>query len=227
MKIILFDIDGTLLRCDGAGKRSMRRACLEVFGTAGRMDEIDFQGRTDLFILGESLRSAGLAESKIAEKMPAFTERYAAHLTRELETAAVTLLPGVTDLLDALSGAGNAVAGVLTGNIRAGAEIKLDRVGLRRFFPFGAYGDDAADRTLLPAIALERAGSAMGLDAAYGDMVIVGDTVHDIDCARAVDAVSVCVGTGWSGRQVLLERGPDHFFDDLGDTEAVIRTLLS
>ncbi|MBN1532515.1 MAG: HAD hydrolase-like protein [Spirochaetes bacterium] len=226
MKVILFDIDGTLLRCDGAGKRSMMRACIDVFGTAGGMEDINFQGKTDLYLIRQSLIPAGLDETEVMRGIGELRSRYTSYLSEAMRNGAGTLLPGVPPLLERLSAAPGTLLGVLTGNFRSGAAVKLERFDLGGFFRFGVYGDDVTDRNEMPPVARDLARAITGVDLSYGDMVIVGDTSHDIECARSVSAVSLCVGTGWDDRENLIALEPDFYFDDLGDTDAVVRAIL-
>jgi phosphoglycolate phosphatase len=227
MKVILFDIDGTLLRCDGAGKRSMIRACIEIFGTAGGMEQINFQGKTDLYLVRQSLIPCGLDAATVLRGIDELRDRYTRYLSEAMKNGAGTLLPGVTPLLERLSAAPEALLGVLTGNFQSGAAVKLARFDLGRFFRFGVYGDTVTDRNEMPPMARELVRSITGEEVSSRDMVIVGDTPHDIECARSADAVSICVGTGWDERERLIALGPDFYFDDLSDTDAVVRAILA
>jgi phosphoglycolate phosphatase-like HAD superfamily hydrolase len=226
MKALLFDIDGTLVRCHGAGKSALMEAARETYGTFGTMDRFDFQGRTDPIIIRESLPGAGLDEAAIARGLPRMKERYFELLARNIETTGVELLPGVGELLEKLSDRDGVVLGLLTGNYEEGARIKLSAHNLYERFSFGVFGDDAAVRNDLPAVAKDRLRSRFNLDLPYRDMIIIGDTVHDIACAKHAGAVSVAVGTGWAGREVLLSRQPDFYFDDLGDWKDFIEGVV-
>ncbi len=226
IKAFLFDIDGTLLKCFGAGKQSLSRACEEVFGTVGRMDAVDFQGKTDPLILLESLNVMGFGEEEIHRNLDALKERYFHHLEIGMGDGAAILLPGVERLLERLSRHDGILSGLLTGNFRESARIKLGRFDLNRFFPFGVFGDDAADRNEMPAIARRLIRETFGFDIGFRDTIIIGDTVYDIECAKSAGAISVSVGTGWADRSALLSLGPDHYFDDLNDTEKVIESIL-
>jgi phosphoglycolate phosphatase len=226
IKAVLFDIDGTLLKCFGAGKKALVRACQEVFGTVGRMNAVDFQGKTDPLILLESLGIMGYREEDINKNIGELKERYFRHLGEYIFDSTSVLLPGVEEILEKLSGTEGVLLGLLTGNFRESARIKLGRFDLNRFFAFGVFGDDASYRNDMPAVAKDVILRDFGIDLAFGDMVIIGDTVYDIECAKTAGAVSISVGTGWLDREVLLSRNPDFFFEDLGDTGRVMEAIL-
>lgn len=222
----MFDIDGTLLKCFGAGKKSLIQACEEVFGTSGAMNTVDFQGKTDPLILLESLEVMGFSEDLIARNIEALKSRYFHHLRKNIYDGTPALLPGVDELLRKLSGVKTVLMGLLTGNFRESAAIKLGRFDLNRYFAFGVYGDDAAFRNHMPAIARKIILDQFDVDVPFRDIIIVGDTLYDIDCAKSAGAVSISVGTGWIEKEKLLSRDPDYFFDDLGDTDRILGAIL-
>lgn len=227
IRAILFDIDGTLIKCFGAGKRSLILACEEVFGTVGRMEAVDFQGKTDPLILLESLRGMGYDEDEINKNLGTLKKRYFHHLAINIQDSASVMLPGVLPLLERLALDSGILRGLLTGNFRESARIKLDRFDLYRFFSFGVFGDDASLRNDMPPIARRVIQDIFNIDIEYGNIVIIGDTIHDIECARAVGAVSVSVGTGWVDRETLISHEPDHYFDDLSDTDGILESILA
>lgn len=227
IRALLFDIDGTLIKCFGAGKRSLIRACEEIFGTVGTMEAVDFQGKTDPLILLESLRGMGYGEEEIKRNLDPLKQRYFHHLEINIQDGASVMLPGVAPLLERLSGEPGILRGLLTGNFRESARIKLERFDLFRYFPFGVFGDDASLRNDMPPIARRRIRDLFNVDLDYGDIVIIGDTIYDIECARAVGAVSVSVGTGWVERETLISLEPDHYFDDLSDTDGILEAILA
>lgn len=225
IKTVLFDIDGTILNCNNAGRASLIQATKETFGTIGRMEKIDFQGKTDPVILIESLEMMGFSHSDIGEKSGDLKARYFVHLEENIHKFEVVLFPGIRKILELLSGRDDVILGLLTGNFYESAMIKLASHDLNRFFEFGAFGDDAPVRDLLPAVAKDRISKLYGLDIDFKNTFIIGDTVYDIRCAKHAGAVSVAVGTGWTGHSVLLDEGPDHFFRDLGDTAAFMNLI--
>ena len=233
MRLILFDIDGTLLWTDGAGRRAIHRALLDELGTAGPIEGYRFDGKTDPQIVRELMELAGHPECDSEDRISAVCTRYVELLTAELAkpTQATRVYPGIQDLLAALSpyeAEGRALVGLLTGNVQHGAALKLRSAGLDfERFAVGAYGSDSHYRPNLPAIAARRAEQRTGRSFAGADIVIVGDTPDDVACARPMGARTVGVGTGHYSATQLRDAGATHAFDDLGDTAAVIRALFS
>jgi len=227
--LILFDIDGTLLSTNGAARRAFHRALLEVYGTAGPIATHRFDGKTDPQIARELLRAAGLADAAIDRGLPALWQAYLRELADELARPGQrnTVFPGVEPLLDALEELGDRViVGLLTGNIEAGAELKLSSAGLAGRFRLGAYGSDHEERSALPAIALARARELTGRDIVGRDIVIIGDTPHDVTCGRALGVRALGVATGSFDTAALAAAGADAVFPDLSDTAAALAWIL-
>jgi phosphoglycolate phosphatase len=227
-KLVLFDIDGTILAGGGAGKRAVTRALVEVFGTAGPTDH-RFDGKTDPQIVRELMRLEGHGDPHIDERMPLLLERYLAYLHEELELPPhARLLPGVSELLDALDARADVVLGLLTGNLAAGARAKLAGVGLDPDrFRVGAYGSDHEMRGELPAVAQRRAHDELGLDVPGRDVVVIGDTPHDLQCGIAIGARAIGVATGHYTVDDLLAYRPAAVFRDLSDTAAVVAAIVA
>jgi phosphoglycolate phosphatase-like HAD superfamily hydrolase len=225
-KLVLFDIDGTLVLTGGAGLRAMTRACEEIVGHADALAGIPVAGRTDWIILQDAITGMGRQLDR-----PLFDElrdRYVTHLRDEIRLPGKGFngaLPGVPALLDALAPRVEVILGLLTGNFRAGAEIKLQRYDLWRYFRCGAFGDDAADRNALVPVALERASAGGGPRLSPEDVIVVGDTPHDVACALAVGAVPVGVATGNFTADQLRESGASVVLDTLEDTDGFIQLL--
>ena len=227
MKLILFDVDGTLITSRGAGRRAMRTALERVFGSPGGIDEYDLRGRTDTRIVHDVMGALGWEAARIKERLDDFFEAYVAGLTGEIgDGRHVVTLPGVASVVERLAESPETLVGLVTGNIEEGARLKLLPTGLWPRFRVGAYGSDHMDRRLLPSLAARRAHALVGHAFAPTDVVVIGDTPHDIDCARAFGAVAVAVTTGQYSREELLAERPDALFDDLGDVERVLATLL-
>lgn len=226
-RLILFDIDGTLLSADGVGKRAVRDAMMEVFGTTGPIGEYSFAGRTDPQIARELLAAAGWSRDAVDERLPALWRLYVANLEREITRVTVTPLPGISALLDRIESVGGEMTlGLLTGNVEAGARIKVEAAGFAfDRFAVGAYGSDHADRPELPAIAVRRARERTGIGYRGKEIVIIGDTPYDIQCGESLGVRTVAVATGTHPAAELAEHGPDHLFDDLGDVDAVWRAI--
>ncbi len=227
MKLVLFDIDGTLITSRGAGRRAMRVALERVFGTAGGIDQYDLRGRTDTRIVHDVMGAEGWEPAQVTERLDDFFEAYLGGLAAEIgDGQGVATLPGVAAVVERLAGSSDVVLGLVTGNIEEGARIKLHPTGLWPRFQVGAYGSDHMDRRRLPSLAARRAHALLGREFPPADVVVIGDTPHDVDCARACGAVAVAVATGQYPREALLADRPDHFFEDLSDTERVLRALV-
>jgi phosphoglycolate phosphatase-like HAD superfamily hydrolase len=222
-RLVLFDIDGTLLSADGAGKRAVNDALVEVFGTTGPIERYSFAGRTDPQIARELLTAAGLPLEEIDPRLPALWDSYIANLRWEMERTEVAALPGVPELLQRVEeAAGETVLGLLKGNIEEGARIKVDAAGLGwERFRVGAFGSDHADRPELPAVAVRRARDLTGVDFAGKEVVILGDTPFDIECGAHLGVRTIAVATGRHPAEELAAHNPDHLFEDFSDVEAV------
>jgi len=228
VRLLLFDIDGTLLHSRGAGRRAVKAALERVYGTVGAIDRYDLGGKTDQRIVFDVLESAGLSREAVRERLDEFFNAYARGLDEEIgDGRNVATLPGVGSLIARLHGTQGALLGLLTGNIEEGARIKLTPTGLWSYFSVGAYGSDDVDRRRLPSLAARRAHALMGYAFRPEEVVVIGDTPLDIDCARAFGAVAVAVATGQHSRAALLAHGPDLLFDDLSDVDGVVNALLS
>jgi phosphoglycolate phosphatase len=227
VKLVLFDVDGTLLSASGAGRRALERAMRDVYGTAGPIDSYDFRGGTDPQIIRDLLDRAGLDETAIRAGEAAVYQRYEALLDEEVgDGRGVSVYPGVRELVGALAARDDVVVGLLTGNIEAGARIKLRPTGLWSFFRLGAYGSDHADRTRLPQVAAGRAELLVGRAFRGPDTVIIGDTPRDIGCARAFGAMAIAVATGWHSLKDLAAHRPDHAFADFSDHRPAMAAML-
>ncbi|MET0389387.1 MAG: HAD family hydrolase [Polyangiales bacterium] len=222
MRVILFDIDGTLLRGHGAGSRAMQRAGRRVCGDAFALEGIVIGGGLDPLIYAEAARNMGLADAHALHD--AFRDCYLEELALELAASGsrLELLPGVVELLGELQGKPDIAVGVLTGNYRRGATAKFEAVGLgEHFFLAGAYGDDASSRPGLVPVALARVATALGRETHPRDVVIVGDTPRDVDCALQNGSRCLAVETGYHTREELLAAGAHCVVADLRDPAAL------
>lgn len=215
MKLLLFDIDGTLVHSGGQAKPAFAGAMLEVYGATGDIDRYDFSGKLDPRIVVDLLADAGVERETIDGRLDTLRDNYLARLERTLEPARMRVMPGVRELLPALTGRDDVVLGLLTGNWRGGARIKLDSVGLWDYFPFGSFGDDGLDRRELPPVALDRAHRHSGYSFAPDEAVIIGDSLLDVDCARAHGIPCLAVATGWTEAFALEAAGADWVVRDL------------
>jgi phosphoglycolate phosphatase-like HAD superfamily hydrolase len=226
MRLVLFDVDGTLISSRGVGRRAIARALEEVYGSAGAIDAYDFRGRTDPRIVIDLMLEAGVPEAVVRERLDACFAAYARELERLIGTGeCVQAMPGVVDLVHALAARDDALVGLLTGNVVHGARLKLRPTGLLPFFAVGAYGSDDIDRRRLPAIARERARVLAGRDFPFERVTIIGDTPLDVDCARACGAVAVAVATGQHAHDELAACGPDFLFGDFSDVGRALEAL--
>jgi phosphoglycolate phosphatase-like HAD superfamily hydrolase len=229
MKLVLFDIDGTLLSAGGAGRRAIERALVEVFGSAGPAEH-RFDGKTDPQIVRELMRRTGHDDARIDADMRKVLARYAELLPQELSAGvapAPGVYPGVRELLDVLAARADVVLGLLTGNVREGASAKLRAVGLDpERFRVGAFGSDHETRGQLPAIAVQRAREQLGADVTGDDVVVIGDTPADIACGASIGVRAIGVATGHYSVDELAACHPAAVFRDLSDTAAAVRAIM-
>jgi phosphoglycolate phosphatase len=228
-KLVLFDIDGTLVLTGGAGIRAMNRACEELVGHPQALTGIPVAGRTDRIILTDVATRAG--HSLDDGLLDQLRERYIAHLRTEIErpgrvqsfeslgprSGIKAVMPGIRELLEILDRRSDVLVGLLTGNFQQGARIKLEHFDLWRYFQCGAFGDDSADRNDLVPFAVERARDCGLDDIEPSRIFVVGDTPHDVACARAVGAVPVAVATGGFTSDQLRESGADIVYENLAE----------
>ena len=227
MKLVLFDIDGTILWSDGAGRRAMQRALTAAFGTSGNQ-HYRYDGKTDRQIVRDLMRGEGHADAIIDARMETLLADYVAGLHEELRSGATQVhrFGGVLELLDALESREDRRLGLLTGNIETGAHAKLRAVGIDPSrFVASAFGSDHEIRGELPAIAQRRARESLGLHVGGDAIVVIGDTPADIDCARPIGARAIAVATGRYSVEELSAHGPVAVFADLADTDAVMRAI--
>ena len=217
-RVWLFDIDGTLLSTDGAAREAFSRALGEVFGVDDDLGGIAFAGRTDPLILGDVLARHGLGPGP-AERERFWRSTYA-HMAALLRPERGRVLPGVEPLLARVAAEPAWTAALLTGNNAEMARVKLGHFGLERWFAFGAFGDEAPDRDRLARVAVARAAERLG--AAPWQCVVIGDTEHDIACARAAGAWAVAVATGTVSAAALEARRPDLLLADLSEPERLL-----
>jgi phosphoglycolate phosphatase len=226
VKVLLFDIDGTLLLTHGVGRRAVELALTEVTGKPIDSTPISFSGKTDPQILIEVFEANGIAGHTLNGMLDEALDRYSHHMRKRVKPEGVEVLPGIPTLLERLVERDDVSLGLLTGNLEPMAYLKLDAVGLGDHFSFGAFGSDHPDRYQLPPIALERAKKHLGREFAGSDLVIIGDTEHDIGCGRGVGAFSVAVCTGRFDRACLMAHGADVLFDDLSDADSFIHAVF-
>lgn len=210
MKLVLFDIDGTLITDGGASRDAFAAALLDVFEYNGDLRRYDFSGRTDPQIAHMVLRDAGWTERQIDSRMAQLWDRYVDELERH-ETSRVRELPGIRAVLDALQP--QVTLGLLTGNIERGARLKLSGPALNDYFPFGAFGSDSPRRDDLLPIAVQRSGRRFS----GRDVVIIGDSIYDVRCGTPHSATTIAIASGKTSADLLRAENPDHFFESAED----------
>lgn len=216
--LILWDIDGTILHSTGAGMKALEAALADVFGVSGSFDGIDFAGRTDRLIIRQVFERFSIEHSPA--NLGRYLDGYIAALPRSLAANNSRILPGLPEILRAADARADVAQGLLTGNVRRGAQAKLGHHGLWDFFPVGAFADDAEMRNDLGPHALRRASGHWRVDFPPERVWIVGDTPHDIACARAVGARALAVATGSTSLAGLAAHRPDAALADLADPAA-------
>jgi len=226
VRLVLFDIDGTILRSNGAGRRAMLAALREVFGAAGPEDH-RYDGKTDPQIVREVMRLEGHHDAHIDERMDALMSLYLVQLEQELEHSRTLVHPGIFELLDALEERHDTILGLLTGNLREGAYAKLRAAGIDpdRFL-VGAFGSDHEHRPELPALARQRARVELGVDLEGEHLVVIGDTPADIECGRSLGVRAIGVATGAYSVDELRRHSPHAVFETLADTERVMSAIV-
>ena len=231
-KLVLFDIDGTLI---SAG-RIARDAILKSLETAypwkagdqhQDRSRYDFSGKTDPQIVRD-LVEAEIGKEPFESGLPRALELYLEELARQLAPApdAVVPKPGIPQLLARLAGEPKVTLALLTGNLERGARLKLEPPGFNRYLPFGAFGSDSADRYQLPRVAVERAREHTGRAFAGKSVVVVGDSIHDVACGRSLGVRAVAVATGITSPARLAAERPDALMTDFGDTERALEAIL-
>jgi phosphoglycolate phosphatase len=227
-RLVLFDIDGTLLNAGGAGARAVRDAMMEIYGETGAIGGYNMGGRTDPQIVRELLTADGWAVEDVDAGLERLWEVYLRNLRGEVARAEIRALPGIPGLLDRIEASGDpTVLGLLTGNVMEGARLKVEAAGLGfDRFRVGAYGSDHWQRPELPAVAARRATEATGLEFAGKEIVIIGDTPFDISCGAHLGVRTIATATGTHPAAELATHGPDYLFDDLSDVDAVWRAIM-
>ncbi|HVF38768.1 MAG TPA: HAD hydrolase-like protein [Gemmatimonadaceae bacterium] len=229
MRVVLFDIDGTLLRSGGVGRVSMEGALNDVFGAPGS-PEYHYDGKTDRQIVRDLMRLEGFTDEEIDASMDELLEAYLARLESELASGKreVHVFAGVRELLDDLEPRENVVLGLLTGNVESGARAKLAAAAIDMSrFRVNAFGSDHELRPELPGVAQRRASELLGSDIRGNRLIVIGDTPADIRCGEGIGARAIAVATGRYSVDELAKHEPYAVFETLADTNAVVETILN
>jgi phosphoglycolate phosphatase len=227
LRLILFDIDGTLISTDGIAKRTFAEVMNAEFGPSTAASDYDFSGKTDQVIYSDIAALMSIDPALAEQKQDEVFDRFFTLLEQRLHQGNVTVLPGVHILLDALEQEEAATSALLTGNMLRGARIKLTPPDLLRYFSFGAFGSDALHRHELPAIAQTRAYDKLGVVFKAKEIVVIGDTPHDIDCGRHLNVKTIAVATGRYSHDQLAAEKPDFLFDNLSETDRILDAIFS
>jgi len=230
LRVLLWDIDGTLVRTKRSGvfRDYTTPAIKRIFGTAGRLHEMQVSGMTDLQIICEALRDEGFTPADVAARRGEICEQFVAELERVTNAGMLyAAIPGVRETLAAVEREPRYLSALLTGNVERAAYWKLRVTGLAEFFRLpGAFGEDSDDRRDLPALAAARINGSLGLNLLPAQFIVIGDTPNDIACARHYGARVVAVATGRSHTaQDLLPFNPDALIEDFDDPAVLLRTL--
>ena len=226
-KLLLFDIDGTLIRSNGAGRLTLAYALEKLFGTVGPLESYNMSGKTDPRIITDLLMAAGISAKEISKSLPAIYELMAEKGQDIFTEKGMAACVGVPELLAQLNEQEDVLLGLLTGNAQLTAPLKLAAAGIDPLqFKVGAYGSDAMDRNELPAIGMSRANQLTGGQFDGNNTIIIGDTPADILCARAGKATAVAVASGWHAATTLAEYRPDYLFESFSNTDRVLQALL-
>ena len=224
MHIILFDIDGTLISSGGAGKSAIEAALTETFDITPDSAGVPMAGRTDRSIVRDLFVQNGLENTEV--NWTRVLESYLRVLPNYLQQCEGQVLPGVVALLDVLRTRENCHLGLLTGNIEAGARLKLKYYGLLEFFSFGGFGDHCYDRNDVAREAWDASQNLVGENAVDQKRVwVIGDTPADIHCGRSIGANVLAVATGWHSPEILEMEKPDLLFDDFSDPTRFLQVL--
>jgi phosphoglycolate phosphatase len=222
-RLLLWDIDATLITTGGAGDKALKRAVEERFGVRDDLHDIEIAGRTDSGIAAQILRKYNVEAT--TEYVGSFLADYLRFLEEFLPLTSGRVLPGVAEILDRLHDDPDRVLALLTGNLRRGAELKLGHYGLWDYFEFGAFADDHHDRNELGAFARQRAKEKHTEEFAVAQIDVIGDTGHDIACGKIFGARTIAVATGTWTREQLAQQSPDFLFDDLSRVDEVMAKL--
>ncbi len=225
MKLVLFDIDGTLLSSTGAGKTAIKNSIENVCGRGIQLRGVQFAGRTDPAIVRDLLLVNGFMDDEAENMLADCLKAYTASLMRHLTPSDVHVYPGVRDLVRSMAKDQEISLGLLTGNLQDTAYLKLHAAGLGSYFSFGAFGSDREHRNELPAVAAERAFQQTGLKFEANQMFIIGDTPADFECGRSHGAHCIGVSTGIFSHEQLASHEPDLLLTDFSEPSALFAYL--
>lgn len=223
--LLLWDIDGTLVQMDRAGERALIIAIRNLYQRdLGNQLPVDLRGRTDTSITRDLLTWLGVKATD--EEAKRLQLAYLSLLPTTMPAGKARILAGIREALDAVHAHPEIHQALLTGNLKAGAELKLSFLGIWNYFEFGAFADDSHIRDELGPFALARAKEKLGIEFPPERVFIIGDTPHDVACGKAIGAKTIAVATGAFSVEELAALNPTHTFKDLSDTEALLKAVL-
>ena len=222
-RVVYWDIDGTLIRGNGAGVEAWLRAWKDCFDSDVTIDGIRWAGRTDPYISLLFFEKMGMEEDR--QQVSRFLDRYVDFLPEELERAEGSLLPGISGILNRVQAIPGLDQGLLTGNVERGARTKLRFFEIWDHFAFGSFADGVYDRDELAPVALELARKHVDPRLRGEDLLVVGDTPFDVQCGKVIGAQTLAVATGYAPRESLEEAAPDWLLDDLSDVDGFFRLI--
>ena len=223
MRLMLFDIDGTLVRANGSTREAVEKALSDLVGRQLDTEPVRFSGKTDLRIMSEIFDANNVMADTALVRQALDVYVNVAHPS--MQPSDVNVLPGVRPLLEHLTSRDDVRLGLVTGNVEAMAYRKLEVVGLDDYFDVGAFGCDHADRNRLPSLAMNRVFDTTGIRFESPAVTVIGDTSRDIECSRAAGARAVAVCTGYSSRADLEPHSPDALLDDLACFDDTLTAL--
>ncbi len=226
-KLVLFDIDGTLLRVRGISRQSLIDALREVFGTEGTAATHNFAGKLDSVIIKEVMRAAGFSDAEIQKGFQEAKRRYIHYFKQHAQRKHIEVMAGIYELVEKLAQDERVVLSLLTGNFEESGRHKLALPELNDYFAFGAFADDAETRNALPAVAVQRAFERTGIHFKGKDVVIIGDTEHDVNCAKVLNSKCIAVATGHYTVAQLQALNPDYTFENFANVDAAFDAIMS
>jgi phosphoglycolate phosphatase-like HAD superfamily hydrolase len=235
MILVLFDIDGTLIYCDRVGRKSLDRAIKQIFQTKGIPSNYSLSGKTDKQIIYDILKTEKFHEEEINSKIDQVFIEYCKILKSNIKSAELNrkIMPGIIPLLNSLLEMKDIIGlGLVTGNLKESALLKLELFDLHKYFMidgelFGGFGSDHIDRSKIVEIAVERANRFFGYDFKEKEIVIIGDSNNDILCGKHLNVKSIAVSTGEWSFEDLKKFEPDYLFHDFSDYEKVIDIIMT
>jgi phosphoglycolate phosphatase len=225
-RLVLWDIDGTLVTDGGVSREAFHAALREVYSYTGDLSRYDFSGRTDPQIARMVLHGDGFDDETIDARLDTLWEHYLDGLRQRAASGRVRALAGIPEILERLAATEEVLLALLTGNLEPGARLKLGPVGLNRYFAFGAFGSDSSHREELPPVAVERASQRDGHRFIGQDVVILGDSIYDVRCGVPHGATTIAIASGKTAGEKLQAESPDFYFEDAADTERLMRAIL-